>query len=87
MLTVQLYLTQSSQKREAENFFLMTTVMPCIIHWPTPTMLPGDKETGAVSQTYIITIIMTFICIAAFVQEMQLKVRYNKMITSTKCFI
>lgn len=27
-LTVQLYLTQSSQKREAENFFLMTTVMP-----------------------------------------------------------
>lgn len=26
--TVQLYLTQSSQKREAENFFLMTTVMP-----------------------------------------------------------
>lgn len=32
VLTVQLYLTQSSQKREAENFFLMTTVMPCIIH-------------------------------------------------------
>lgn len=27
-LTVQLYLAQSSQKREAENFFLMTTVMP-----------------------------------------------------------
>lgn len=26
--TVQSYLTQSSQKREAENFFLMTTVMP-----------------------------------------------------------
>lgn len=31
-LTVQLYLAQSSQKREAENFFLMTTVMPWIIH-------------------------------------------------------
>lgn len=31
-LTVQLYLAQSSQKREAENFFLMTTVMPWMIH-------------------------------------------------------
>lgn len=40
--TVQLYLTQSSQKREAENFFLMTTVMPWIKHWPTPTMFPVE---------------------------------------------
>ena len=44
MLTVQLYLTQSSQKREAENFFLMTTVMPCIRHWPIPTIFPEDKQ-------------------------------------------
>lgn len=51
VLTVQLYLTQSSQKREAENFFLMTTVMPCNIHCPTPTMFPEDTQTGAVGQT------------------------------------
>lgn len=46
--TVQLYLAQSSQKREAENFFLMTTVMPWIIHWPTPTMFPVDKGRSGV---------------------------------------
>lgn len=39
-LTVQLYLIQSSQNREAENFFRITTVMPWSRHWPTPTMFP-----------------------------------------------
>lgn len=32
VLTVQLYLIQSSQKRLAENFFLTTTVSPLIKH-------------------------------------------------------
>ena len=42
-LTVQLYLIQSSQKREAENFFRITTVMPWIRHCPIPTMFPEGR--------------------------------------------
>jgi hypothetical protein len=42
-LTVQLYLIQSSQNREAENFFRITTVMPWIRHWPTPTIFPEGR--------------------------------------------
>lgn len=56
-LTVQLYLIQSSQKREAENFFRITTVMPWIRHCPIPTMFPegrggtrgSGRQTGALS--------------------------------------
>lgn len=44
-LTVQLCLTQSSQKRLAENFLLITTVIPKSKHWPTPMMVPGDVFT------------------------------------------
>lgn len=40
VLTVQLCLTQSSQKRLAENFLLITTVKPKSKHWPTPMMVP-----------------------------------------------
>lgn len=49
VLTVQLYLMQSSQKRLAENFFFTTTVTPCIRHWPTPMILPGERNTSQFS--------------------------------------
>lgn len=39
-LTVQLCLTQSSQKRLAENFPRITTVKPKSKHCPTPMMVP-----------------------------------------------
>lgn len=42
-LTVQLYLIQSSQNREAENFFRITTVMPWSRHCPIPTMFPEGR--------------------------------------------
>ena len=45
-LTVQLYLIQSSQKREAENFFRITTVMPWSRHCPIPTMFPEGRGVG-----------------------------------------
>lgn len=40
---MHLYLVQSSQKRLAENFFLITTVRPWMRHWPTPMMLPEKR--------------------------------------------
>lgn len=42
-LTVQLYLIQSSQNREAENFLRITTVMPWRRHCPIPTMFPEGE--------------------------------------------
>lgn len=45
-LTVQRYLAQSSQKRLAENFFLMTTVRPWSRHCPTPMMFPAKHGVG-----------------------------------------
>ena len=47
--TVQLYLMQSSQKREAENFFLITTVQPLIKHCPIPRTPPAVWYNGSVS--------------------------------------
>lgn len=42
-LTVQLYFTQSSQKRLAENFLRMTTVKPKSKHWPAPMIVPVNN--------------------------------------------
>lgn len=42
--TVQLCLTQSSQKWLAENFLLTTTVKPKSKHWPTPMMVPVNSH-------------------------------------------
>lgn len=52
LLTVQLYLTQSSQNREAENFFRITTVMPWSKHCPIPTMFPEGRVMGAGGQRW-----------------------------------
>ena len=49
--TVQLYLTQSSQNRLAENFFRITTVHPFKNAWPTPRMPPAVWYKGRVSYT------------------------------------
>lgn len=49
-LTVQLYLIQSSQNREAENFFRITTVMPWSRHCPIPTMFPEGRVGLAVRE-------------------------------------
>lgn len=52
LLTVQLYLTQSSQNREAENFFRITTVMPWSKHCPIPTMFPEGRVMGRGGQRW-----------------------------------
>ena len=41
LLTVQLYLMQSSQNLLAENFVRMTTVHPMMSIWPVPRMPPA----------------------------------------------